>query len=108
MKRFVLPAILIGATLASSCSDSTTNRAASNSKASPEIKKGVNPIPDAEAVLIEMETPAYGSMKIELYSNIAPKAVERFKTLVKEGYYNGIAFHSLIKTTRSSAKLSMA
>ena len=43
-----------------------------------------------------MESPeAYGTMKMELYSNIAPKNVARFKELAKEGYYNGIAFHRI-------------
>ena len=43
--------------------------------------------------MIEMEEPAYGTIKIELYSNIAPQMVERFKTLAKEGFYNGTTFH---------------
>ena len=37
--------------------------------------------------------PAYGTITIELYSNIAPKAVARFKELAKEGVYNGTTFH---------------
>ena len=32
---------------------------------------------------------AYGTIKIELYSNIAPKMVDRFKELAKEGVYDG-------------------
>jgi cyclophilin family peptidyl-prolyl cis-trans isomerase len=59
-----------------------------------EIKRGVQPVPDAEAAVIEMEnSAAYGTITIELYSNIAPKMVERFKQLAREGYYDGIAFH---------------
>jgi cyclophilin family peptidyl-prolyl cis-trans isomerase len=37
----------------------------------------------------------FGTIKIELYSNIAPKMVARFKELAREGYYNGIAFHRI-------------
>ena len=58
-----------------------------------EVKTGVAPIADAEVAVIEMAEPAYGKMKIELYSNIAPQMVERFKTLAKEGVYNGTTFH---------------
>lgn len=58
-------------------------------------KKGITPIADAEVAVIEMETPAYGTVKLELYSNIAPQMVARFKELAKEGYYNGIAFHRI-------------
>jgi hypothetical protein len=62
--------------------------------ANAEIKKGVAPIPDNEVAIIEMENPAaYGKIKIELYSNIAPKMVARFKELAREGFYNGVTFH---------------
>ncbi|HEX8853773.1 MAG TPA: peptidylprolyl isomerase [Pyrinomonadaceae bacterium] len=59
----------------------------------PNVKTGVKPEPDAEAAVIEMEDPAYGKIVLELYPNIAPKMVERFKTLAKEGFYNGVAWH---------------
>jgi len=45
--------------------------------------------------VIEMENPTYGKIVIELYPNIAPKMVERFKQLIKEGFYNGTAFHRI-------------
>tara|TARA_A100001011_G_scaffold398911_1_gene505149 strand:- start:2402 stop:2953 length:552 start_codon:yes stop_codon:yes gene_type:complete len=37
-----------------------------------------------------------GDVEIELYNDIAPKHVERFKTLAKEGKYNGVVFHRVI------------
>ncbi len=61
-----------------------------------EIKKGVAPVADDEIAVIEMENPAaYGTIKIELYSNIAPKMVARFKELAREGFYNGVTFHRI-------------
>jgi len=58
------------------------------------IKRGVAPVADEEIAVIEFEnSAAYGSIKMELYSNIAPKMVERFKTLAKQGFYNGVTFH---------------
>lgn len=61
-----------------------------------EIKRGVAPVADPEIAVIEMENaPAYGTIKIELYSNIAPKMVARFKELAKEGVYNGTTFHRI-------------
>ncbi len=61
-----------------------------------EIKRGVAPIADAEIAVIEMESSAaYGTIKIELYSNIAPKMVAQFKELAKEGVYNGTTFHRI-------------
>jgi cyclophilin family peptidyl-prolyl cis-trans isomerase len=67
----------------------------SRNSANGEIKKGVTPIADTEIAVIEMDNPAYGTIKMELYSNIAPKAVARFKELAKEGFYNGVTFHRI-------------
>ena len=59
------------------------------------VKRGVKPEPDAEAAVLEVEQNgvSMGRIVIELYPNIAPKMVERFKRLVREGFYNGTAFH---------------
>ncbi len=38
-----------------------------------------------------------GNVIIELYPNISPNAVERFKTLVRSKAYDDIAFHRVIK-----------
>ena len=38
-----------------------------------------------------------GNVIIELYPNVSPKAVERFKTLIKARAYDDVAFHRVIK-----------
>lgn len=38
----------------------------------------------------------YGVMKVEFYENDAPKTVENFIKLAKDGYYNGLTFHRVI------------
>ncbi len=38
-----------------------------------------------------------GDIKIKLFPDKAPKAVENFTTHAKNGYYNGIVFHRVIK-----------
>ena len=53
------------------------------------MAKDANPI----AVL---ET-TQGSIELELYPEIAPLAVENFTTHIKNGYYDGVAFHRIIK-----------
>jgi len=79
--------------LFSSCDDKP---AANKTAATAEIKKGVAPIADSEIAVIEMENAAaYGTIKIEFYSNIAPQMVARFKELAKEGVYNGTTFHRI-------------
>ena len=70
--------------------------AANKAVANAEIKKGVIPIADAEIAVIEMENAsAFGTIKIELYSNIAPKMVAQFKQLARIGVYNGTTFHRI-------------
>lgn len=38
-----------------------------------------------------------GKIEIELFPDVAPLAVENFTTHIKNGYYNGIAFHRIIR-----------
>ena len=38
-----------------------------------------------------------GNIKIELRADLAPKAVQNFVTHSKNGYYNGLIFHRVIK-----------
>ena len=38
-----------------------------------------------------------GNVIIELYPNISPSAVKRFKTLIKANAYNNVAFHRVIE-----------
>ena len=38
-----------------------------------------------------------GKIELELFPKVAPLAVENFMTHVKEGYYNGVLFHRVIK-----------
>ncbi|HEY0322979.1 MAG TPA: peptidylprolyl isomerase [Pyrinomonadaceae bacterium] len=61
----------------------------------PNLKKGVKPEPDAEVAVLEMQNPGYGRIVIELYPNVAPQMVARFKQLIKEGFYNGTTFHRI-------------
>ena len=38
-----------------------------------------------------------GVIELELFPDVAPLAVENFTTHIKNGYYDGIAFHRIIK-----------
>jgi cyclophilin family peptidyl-prolyl cis-trans isomerase len=77
----------------SSCGDKNANtNANTDSDAIAPVQKGVAPKPDADVAVIDTE---YGKIVIELYSNVAPKMVERFKSLIKDGTYNGVTFHRI-------------
>jgi peptidylprolyl isomerase len=47
----------------------------------------------ANTLAIELKT---GRVLIQLRPDLAPKHVERIKTLAKEGFYNGLKFHRVI------------
>lgn len=40
---------------------------------------------------------AYGDMTVSFWSDVAPKTVENFKKLARDGFYDGTAFHRIIK-----------
>ncbi len=51
-------------------------------------------VADNEA-LVELTT-SMGVLKIKLFPDIAPKAVENFLTHAQEGYYDGLTFHRVM------------
>ena len=44
-----------------------------------------------------MITTSKGVMKMRLFADEAPKAVENFKKLAEQGFYNGVIFHRVIQ-----------
>lgn len=88
--RLFLFLVILAVALSLSCNNksASNNRAAANA----DVKRGVKPVADAEVAVLDTD---YGPIKIELYSNVAPKAVERFKELAREGVYNGTTFHRI-------------
>lgn len=64
-----------------------------------------------------MEVENYGTVKIELYPDLAPETVANFITLANRGFYDGLTFHRVVKdfmiqggdpegTGQGSAKIS--
>jgi peptidyl-prolyl cis-trans isomerase B (cyclophilin B) len=58
---------------------------------SANVKRGVKPVADNQVAVVE--TADFGNVVVELYPNLAPQMVERFKKLIQEGFYNGTTFH---------------
>jgi len=50
----------------------------------------------AQDTVVVLETNV-GKIELKMYPEVAPLAVENFTTHVKNGYYNGLIFHRVIK-----------
>ncbi len=44
-----------------------------------------------------MEVENFGTIKIELYPELAPQTVANFTTLANRGFYDGLTFHRIVK-----------
>jgi peptidyl-prolyl cis-trans isomerase B (cyclophilin B) len=72
--------------------ESSNSNAGADEASEANIKSGVKPEPDAQAAVIETD---YGRIVVELYPNLAPQMVARFKKLAGENFYNGTAIHRI-------------
>ena len=88
MKRRIFAPLLAVILLLSACSTSPSE------KAEVEYPQLTNKVQKNEQV-VEMET-SMGTIKIKLFPEYAPKAVENFITHSKNGYYDGVVFHRVM------------
>jgi peptidylprolyl isomerase len=91
MKNFFLIPILLTTLLFSACS-SDTSKPIKETHITPAQKSTQN-LSNPVVVLHTTD----GDLELELFPDVAPLAVENFMTHIKDGYYNGIAFHRIIK-----------
>jgi peptidyl-prolyl cis-trans isomerase B (cyclophilin B) len=73
-----------------------TEQKEGNSKVTNSVYPQLSTEVAANEKLVEMET-SMGNIKIKLFPEYAPKAVENFVKHSKDGYYNGMIFHRVIK-----------
>lgn len=52
---------------------------------------------DIKNPIVTMEVEGYGTIKLELYPEIAPNTVANFVILANNGFYNGTTFHRVVK-----------
>jgi peptidyl-prolyl cis-trans isomerase B (cyclophilin B) len=65
----------------------------STSSSSTAPKPAGSPVFDSEVAVFETD---YGKFTIALYPDVAPRHVENFKKLIREGFYDGTGFHRVI------------
>ena len=98
MKKILLSStfvLLFG--LASACAAETNSASAAKLEPKKEIAKPVVKPASTNASEVAVLKTSEGEMVLEFWSDVAPNHVENFKKLAKEGFYDGTAFHRVIK-----------
>ena len=88
--------ILFACALVASLGLGSSSNAADDKKAETKVetKKEGKTVATNEVAVIKTTA---GEMVIEFWPDVAPKTVENFKKLAKSGFYDGTAFHRVIK-----------
>ena len=86
LKHSTLSLVILVCLVVAGCESTTTPP-----KTAPPVPK----IQPGEEIVV-IETESFGKVKIQLFSDVAPKHVENFKKLINEGFYNGLAFHRAV------------
>lgn len=88
MKKTVVGVILALTVLITGCNAKDTNSTV-NSNIKTELKK-------SKDIIVVLET-NQGKIELKMFPDVAPLAVENFVTHAKDGYYDGLIFHRVIK-----------
>lgn len=100
MKKLLMP-ILLATALLAACGSQEADKepkeeeTVSTSESTAEYPQLTDEVAENEA-LVDMNT-SMGTIKIKLFPEHAPKTVENFLTHAKDGYYDGVIFHRVIK-----------
>ncbi len=105
----LMAVLIVGALTACSSGEESSSEASSPEQSSSSMSQSgieeymfeedstllqfTKPAEDAEIAVV---TTSMGEVQIMFFPEQAPKAVENFTTLAKEGYYNGLKFHRVI------------
>ena len=82
----------------SSVNETTATNSSSDSEGQSSAQSNVeNSTSDENVVKAEIVIKKYGTIKLDLYADEAPKTVANFVKLAKDGFYNGLTFHRIIK-----------
>ncbi|TAA67870.1 peptidylprolyl isomerase [Planococcus salinarum] len=100
MKKLLMPILLATALLAACGSqeteqETTQDETGSATETATNFPQLTDEVAEDEA-LVDMNT-SMGTITIKLFPELAPKTVENFLTHAKDGYYDGVIFHRVIK-----------
>lgn len=85
-------ALAVSLGLVTSCTGADDKK--TDAKDGKDTTKENKPVTTNEVAVIKTTA---GEMVVEFWPDVAPKTVENFKTLAKKGFYDGTAFHRVIK-----------
>jgi peptidyl-prolyl cis-trans isomerase B (cyclophilin B) len=80
----------------SSSADKSSSAAAASATTNSEATASTTTAGEKNDEVAVIKT-SMGTMVVEFWPDVAPKTVENFKKLAKEGFYNGTCFHRVIK-----------
>jgi cyclophilin family peptidyl-prolyl cis-trans isomerase len=92
--RFLFVFLFCMFALACSGNSTVGNDSSSGSTAMPTPKPAGTPVFDEEVAVFDLGE--FGTFKIALYTDIAPRHVANFKKLIGEKFYDGLGFHRVI------------
>lgn len=76
--------------------DNESEKSESNEESSSQ-ESNTQVTTNTDLVKAEIVIKDYGTIKLDLYADEAPKTVANFVKLAKEGFYNGLTFHRIMK-----------
>ncbi len=88
MKKTLLSILLVAVVFLIGCNAKDTNTTSSSTVKNEDKKP--------KDIIVVLET-NQGNIELKMFPDVAPLAVENFVTHVKNGYYDGIIFHRVIK-----------
>ena len=100
MKNILLPFLLsLSLGLVNGCGKSpkTETTSTTETKSAPETKDQTKEAKSMNTNEVAVIKTATGEMVIEFWPDVAPNTVENFKKLAKKGFYDGTAFHRIVK-----------
>ncbi len=96
MKRVVLVLLSIGLLLLSGCNSKEARENIPATVQTPSVSQSTSRETNKTGQIVVLKT-NQGDIALKMFPKVAPLAVENFVTHAKEGYYDGLIFHRVIK-----------
>jgi len=96
MKKMMLTFLVTLFVILTGCNAKDTNVTTPGTSIESATSKNISDSKKEEGTLVVLQT-NQGDITIKMFPKVAPLAVENFVTHVKDGYYNGLIFHRVIK-----------